>query len=77
MFFGFGFFFQKEKLSHRREKHLIEIYHCITCDNVFDRRWCYEKHITSSKHRNVREIYRRGVDMMRSCLGLSVGKDSL
>ena len=70
-------FFKEEKLSHRREKHLTEIYHCITCDNVFYMKWCYEKHVTSSRHRNVREMYRRAVDMMRSCLGLSVSKDIL
>jgi len=55
--------------------HITKRYHCITCDQLFYMKRSYEQHLASSVHKKARDIYRRTVDIMKSYLGLGVGKD--
>ena len=74
IFFCTWFIFQEERLGHRREKHSSHQYHCIICNKIFDEKWHYGHHIKSLVHRNNREIYRRAINIMKSCIGLDLGK---
>ncbi|CAG2250156.1 KRAB [Mytilus edulis] len=69
---GLLFSNKEERLGHRREKHSSHQYHCIICNKIFDEKWHYGHHIKSLVHRNNREIYRRAINIMKSCIGLDL-----
>ncbi|CAC5419859.1 unnamed protein product [Mytilus coruscus] len=69
---GLLFSDKEEKIGHRREKHSSQQYHCIICNKIFDEKWHYGHHIKSLVHRNNREIYRRAINIMKSCIGLEL-----